>query len=84
MASQSHARVLSLVGRDSPLAADLAAGRLATSVETAAKVLGISRGLGYEAARRGELPGVLRVGNRFLVSIPALLASLGLDMDPAS
>lgn len=59
------------------LTAALARGQLTTSVEAAAQVLGVSRGLAYEAARRGELPGVLRIGHRFVVSIPALLAALG-------
>ncbi len=47
------------------------------SVEQAAQVLGISRGLGYELARRGELPGVLHLGRRMRVSVRALRAALG-------
>ena len=39
---------------------------LTISVEDAARVLGLSRGLAYEAARRGELP-VIRLGRRLLV-----------------
>jgi len=38
------------------------------SVETAAKELGIGRSLAYELARKGELPGVIRLGGRYLVS----------------
>lgn len=43
-----------------------------TSVEYAARRLGIGRCLAYELARTGELPGVLRLGHRFLVSVQAL------------
>lgn len=46
------------------------------SVEAAASVLGISRGLAYEAVRTGELPA-LHLGRRVLIPVPALLAWLG-------
>jgi excisionase family DNA binding protein len=46
--------------------------RLTISVEDAARLLGISRGLAYEAARRGELP-VIRLGRRLLVPRSQLL-----------
>jgi excisionase family DNA binding protein len=46
--------------------------RLTISVEDAARLLGISRGLAYEAARRGELP-VIRLGRRLLVPRARLL-----------
>jgi excisionase family DNA binding protein len=36
------------------------------TVEEAGRVLGISRSLAYEAARRGEIP-VIRIGKRYLV-----------------
>ena len=43
------------------------------SVEEAAQLLGIGRSLAYDLARRGELPGVLRLGEKRLrVSRPAL------------
>jgi excisionase family DNA binding protein len=42
------------------------ADRLALSVEEAAHLLGISRGLAYELARSGQLP-VVRLGRRLLV-----------------
>jgi excisionase family DNA binding protein len=42
------------------------------SVPDAAKVLGISRGHAFELARRGELPGVIRLGHRIVVSRSAL------------
>jgi excisionase family DNA binding protein len=48
------------------------------SVEQAATILGISRGLAYEAARRGELP-TIKLGRRVLVPRAKLLALLGED-----
>jgi excisionase family DNA binding protein len=46
------------------------------TVEEAAKLLGISRGLAYEAARRGEIP-TIRLGRRLLVPRAKLLTLLG-------
>ena len=37
-------------------------------VPTAGRLLGIGRGLAYELARQGKLPGVLRLGTRYVVS----------------
>jgi len=45
------------------------------TVEQAARVLGIGRTAGYDAARRGDLP-TIRIGRRVLVSVPALLGLL--------
>ena len=45
--------------------------RLTLTVEEAAYLLGISRGLAYEMARCGKLP-VIRFGRRLLVSRGAL------------
>jgi excisionase family DNA binding protein len=45
---------------------------LTITVEDAARLLGISRGLAYEAARRGELP-TIRIGRRLLVPRARLL-----------
>lgn len=50
--------------------------RATITVEEAAKLLGISRGVAYRAARSDELPAY-RIGGRLLVSVPALLAQLG-------
>jgi excisionase family DNA binding protein len=50
---------------------------LVISVEDAARLLGISRGLAYEAARRGELP-VIRLGRRLLVPRLRLLELVGI------
>lgn len=38
------------------------------SVQEAARAYGISRGQAYELARRGELPGVIKLGGRYVVS----------------
>ena len=46
------------------------------NVEEAAKVLGISRGAAYEAARSGELP-TIRFGRRLLVPTARLADMLG-------
>jgi excisionase family DNA binding protein len=49
---------------------------LTLSVDEAARLLGISRGLAYEAARRGDLP-VIRLGRRLLVPRARLLELVG-------
>ncbi|MBM3155278.1 MAG: helix-turn-helix domain-containing protein [Chloroflexi bacterium] len=45
--------------------------RLCLSVPEAARLLGISRGLGYELAQTGKLP-IIRFGRRLLVPKAAL------------
>ena len=45
--------------------------RLTLTVEEAAHLLGISRGLAYELARSGKLP-VIRLGRRLLIPRIAL------------
>jgi excisionase family DNA binding protein len=55
--------------------------RLTISVEDAARLLGISRGLAYEAARRGDLP-VIRLGRRLLVPRARLLELVGAPRMP--
>jgi len=52
---------------------EMATGRLAMSVEEAAEMLGISRGLAYELVHREELPA-LRLGRRLVVPVAALEA----------
>lgn len=49
---------------------------LTFTVEEAAELLGISRGLAYQAAATGELP-VVRVGGRILVPRARLMEMLG-------
>jgi excisionase family DNA binding protein len=56
---------------------------LTLSVEDAARLLGISRGLAYEAARRGELP-VIRLGRRLLVPRARLLELVGEGVTPTN
>ena len=46
------------------------------TVEEAAKELGIGRSLAYSLAQAGELPGVIRLGRRILVSRAQLNAVL--------
>ncbi len=41
--------------------------KLTVSVAEAAAMLGISRNLGYLLARQGQLPGVLKLGQKRLV-----------------
>jgi len=54
---------------------------LVISVEDAAKLLGVSRGLAYGAARRGELP-TIRLGRRLLVPRARLLELVGEGQTP--
>ena len=63
--------------RPTPAPAETPAGeeRLTYTLSEAARRLGISRALAYEAANRGELP-VCRIGRRMLVPRAALLRLL--------
>ena len=48
-------------------------------VETAGAILGIGRSKSYELAKSGEFPvRVLRIGRRYLVPTPGILALLGI------
>ena len=49
---------------------------LTITVEEAAKLLGVSRGLAYEGARTGAIPAV-RIGRRLLVPRARLLELVG-------
>lgn len=49
--------------------------RLAVSVVEASRLVGISRGLGYELVKRGELP-CARIGGRVVVPVAGLRAWL--------
>jgi hypothetical protein len=50
---------------------------MTTDVETAGGILGIGRTKAYELAKNGEFPvKVLRIGRRYVVPIPALMALL--------
>ncbi|MFK3984503.1 helix-turn-helix domain-containing protein [Micromonospora sp. NPDC050397] len=53
---------------------------MTTDVETAGEILGIGRTKAYELAKSGEFPvRILRIGRRYLVSVPALLKLLDVD-----
>jgi len=58
-----------------PLTIDGLRARTTVSVEEAARVLGISRGGAYDAARRGDLP-TMRIGRRLRVPVPILMRML--------
>ena len=45
-------------------------------MEELAKILGIGRNLCYEAVRRGDIPGVIRLGNRIVISRQAIESML--------
>jgi excisionase family DNA binding protein len=49
---------------------------LTTTVEDAARRIGVGRTLAYQQARAGTLPGVRRIGRRLVVSLPELEAWL--------
>jgi excisionase family DNA binding protein len=62
---------------------DLAA-RLTYTVPEAGRRLGVSRGVAYLAAARGEIP-TIRIGRRLLVpraALDRLLGKVGLDETP--
>ena len=46
------------------------------SVPEAAELLGISKDLAYDLARRGELPGAIQLGRRWRVSLVKLRAAV--------
>jgi excisionase family DNA binding protein len=50
--------------------------RMTYSIQEAADLLGIGRSLAYELAQEGTLPGVRRLGRRYVVSKQALDAWL--------
>lgn len=55
---------------------DASGSPLTYTIEQAAELLGVSRGLAYEAARRGQLP-TIRLGRRLLVPRARLLELVG-------
>ena len=55
------------------MASDRMKNRQTFSVEEASSILGISRNLGYTLAKKGELPGCIKLGEkRFVVSKDAI------------
>lgn len=56
-----------------------------TDVETAAAILGIGRTKAYDLAKAGEFPvRLIRIGRRYVVPTPAILALLGAEERPAA
>jgi excisionase family DNA binding protein len=51
------------------------------SVSDAAELLGISRSTGYDLARTGKLPGVTRLGSRFVVRTAVIARWLDGQLD---
>ncbi len=51
-------------------------GKLTLTIEETAKLLSLSRGSAYQAARTGEIP-TIRIGRRLVVPRAKLLAMLG-------
>src|SRR5438552_13534102 len=47
---------------------------------TAGRALGLSRSSTYAAARRGQVPGLIRIGGRYRVATAELRRALGLDI----
>jgi len=51
-------------------------------VPVAGKRLGLSRGASYDAAKRGDMPGLIRIGRRLMVSKVALERALAEGWQP--
>jgi len=67
---RKQVQALPVVKAPSPLA-DQQERRLTVRVPEAAKMLGISRSVAYEAVSRGEIPSV-KIGRRVLIPVAAL------------
>jgi predicted DNA-binding transcriptional regulator AlpA len=55
--------------------------RRTVSIEEFAAAVGISRTSAYTLAKRGELPGLIRLGGRYVVATSALEKLLGAPID---
>jgi excisionase family DNA binding protein len=55
---------------------------LTVSVEEACLLLGLGRTSGYVLAKRGDLPGAIRLGRRIRVSRAMLEQALGISQVP--
>ncbi len=62
---------------------DPSAGRLAYSIDEAARLTGLSRDLLYDQMRRGNLP-YIKVGRRRIITRQHLRQFLGLTTEPAT
>jgi len=79
--SAAHTRHTRVERVTDPLDKHRSLGRLGVdpyvaSVPEAARLLGISKDLAYDPARRGELPGAFQLGRRWLVSLIKLRAAV--------
>jgi len=61
-----------------PMGVESLRGRTTCSIEEASRILQIGRSTAYAAARDGSLP-VLKISHRLLVSVPRLLALIGIE-----
>lgn len=50
--------------------------KLVLSVKSAGELLGVSKPHAYKLVRLGQMPGVIRLGRRLVVSRPALMKFL--------
>jgi excisionase family DNA binding protein len=62
----------------------LVSERRTVSIEEAAREIGIGRSTAYAAAQRRELPGLIRIGRRLLVSREALDRFLAQGVGPTA
>jgi hypothetical protein len=66
-----------VAARTTPTAEDLRNWPLTVSVPQAGRALGIGREASYIAAYTGQLPGAIRIGQRWRVVTATLRAALG-------
>jgi excisionase family DNA binding protein len=83
MSTRHSPRPRSLAPPPGPAEPELAAERLAYSVEETVRLTGLSRDLLYDQMRCGNLP-YLKVGRRRLITRQHLRQFLGLTIDPAT
>ncbi|MGP8204552.1 MAG: helix-turn-helix domain-containing protein [Acidimicrobiales bacterium] len=74
--ASGKARAVQVVEGHRPQLRWAMAGPYVVSVPEAAALLGASKDLAYDLARRGELPGAFQVGRRWRVSLMKLLAAV--------
>ena len=61
------------------LVARYRAGQATITADEAHPVVGVSRASFYRAIAAGEVPGVLKLGRKRLLSLPVFLTWLGID-----
>ncbi len=72
----SEARAKQVVDGHRPERRPIQSDPYVVSVPDSATLLGISKDLGYDLARRGELPGAFQLGRRWRVSLVKLRAAV--------